>query len=1014
MRHPHPAARAATALALVVAVLLPPLAAGAAARIDRQVTSGTPQVIRAIGPSPLNVDLRDLPSEGRIGPRRGGYVPVGEPPAFAGLRTRRHHPDRVAIPTGRPTRMMATQDFTTPERSWEGQTGGFPTDPNGDIGPNHYIQMVNTTFRIYDKDGNSLLGPTNINQIWDGFGGQCEDTNRGDPIVLYDQLADRWLLSQFAFDRMNIDADPDLEIVPPWFECVAISQGPNPVTDGWFRYAIQSPDTYFPDYPKLGIWPDAYYLTTVQTGGQGGGNYALDRVSMLAGGPANAIYFDTHVAPYNDERLLPVDMEGFTSPGAGDPGLFMRPDDTNNDIEIWEFQADFGNPMASTFGLAQSIGTAFDSSAGGAPQPTDDELIETIADRFLHRATYRIVGGVEMLLAQNLVDVDNTNHGGIRWYQLARIAGFWVVAQQGDHAPDTDHRWNASIAMDRDGSIALGYSVSSASTFPSIRYAGRLAGDPLNTLPQGEGTLQAGSSSQNACTSPQPADCRSRWGDYSSMNVDPEDDCTFWYTNEYIGAGGSRRTRIGSFRFCNDAPTADAGGPYLTPEGSAVTLDASGSDDPNPTDDLTYEWDLDNDAAFDDATGVTTSFIRGDNGSFPIAVRVTDTSGASDTDSATVTVTNVDPTVTLDPAQVDSILEGETISVEAAFTDPGWEDTYTATIDWGHADLGTANPAPNVTTQGPPQDEGDVSGSKLVGDDGSFGVTIKVTDDDGGSGDDGFTLSVGNVDPDAEIDLTGAVLINGIPTILSHSGDPVDFKGTVTDPGSDDETLTWDFDDGSPTVSSTSLVNPPFPDPDPSPTNQPRGLNDMQTHTFADACAYEPSFTAEDDDGGSDVSTAAVLITGNAGEAEKDGFWHHQYKERADGKAPKPDKDLTAEELLCYLEIAKFGSTIFDEVRLPLDTLEDGHQVFHHDNDDALSSEQEKLDKELLAAWVNFANGAFDYSQLVVDTDKDHVPDLSFVDAVAQAEAVRANLASTKDELKDARKLLEDVNKFKP
>ncbi|HEX9823520.1 MAG TPA: hypothetical protein VGB51_03885, partial [Actinomycetota bacterium] len=136
--------------------------------------------------------------------------------------------------------------------------------------------------------------------------------------------------------------------------------------------------------------------------------------------------------------------------------------------------------------------------------------------------------------------------------------------------------------------------------------------------------------------------------------------------------------------------------------------------------------------------------------------------------------------------------------------------------------------------------------------------------------------------------------------------------------------------------------------------------------------------------------------------------------ERADGKAPKPDKDLTAEELLCYLEIAKFGSTIFDEVRSPLDTLEDGHQVFHHDNDDALSSEQEKLDKELLAAWLNFANGAFDYLQLVVDTDKDHVPDLSFVDAVTQAEAVRANPASTKDELKDARKLLEEVNKYKP
>ena len=356
----------------------------------------------------------------------------------------------------------------------------------------------------------------------------------------------------------------------------------------------------------------------------------------------------------------------------------------------------------------------------------------------------------------------------------------------------------------------------------------------------------------------------------------------------------------------NVPPVADAGGPYANIEGGTTPLDASASFDPN-ADAITFAWDLDDDGMFDDATGATPSLTLGDDGSFPVSVRVTDGLGATDTDSSTVVVSNVDPTA----------------------------------------------------------------------------------------------------------EILGTMVIDGQDVIIGNPNGPTDFDGRSSDPGSDDLTFDWAFGDGG-TASETSLVNPPAADPPGSPSIQPRvDIEDDQSHTYADACLYLLELDVTDDDLGTAHDEAAVIIAGNAGEAEKDGFWHHQYKERADGKAPNPDKDLTAEELLCYLEIAKFGSTIFDEVRSPLDTLEDGHQVFHN-HDDALSSEQEKLDEELLAAWLNLANGAFGYAQLVVDTDKDHVPDLSFVDAVAQAEAVRGNPASTKDELKDARKLLEDVNKYKP
>jgi len=618
-------------------------------------------------------------------------------------------------------------------------------------------------------------------------------------------------------------------------------------------------------------------------------------------------------------------------------------------------------------------------------------------------------------------------------------------------------------------------------------------------------------------TSPTMVDARDGMLGADLLTNGGNDWCSLWvqFAERQLGTGaaGTATTADPDDTIPDEClPTADIGGPYMTVEGTSIGLDgtASGPGSHHSTGTLTYAWDLDDDGQFDDSTSQTPTFTKvGQDGSFDIGLRVTNTAGATDTATGSVTVANVAPDLSIgndgpedegsavevsglatdpgwldalsatidwgsgpealpgtlentppdatlsfaaahvfydngiypvevcvsdddtttcqmtdvtidnvspdvsgDPGQVTEIDEGGSVTAKSLFSDPGSLDTYTGTVDWGDAALGSDPATIDVTTDGPPgPDAGTAAATQQYGDNGGFTVSTTVTDDDLGTETTDFLLTVKNVDPTAEIDLTGAILINGVPTILGSSGDPVPFTGRSDDPGSDDLTFGWDWDDGS-TDGSTSLVNPPGLDFLPSPTNQARvGVEHALDHTFADACAYEPTLDVTDDDAGaSPTSEVAVIIVGHADEAEKDGFWHHQYKERAAGKEPK-EKDLTEDELLCYLEIASFGSTIFDEVRGPLATLEDGHAIFH--KDESLMSEEEKLDKELLSAWLNFANGAFGFGELVVDTDHDHVPDLAFSDAVASAEVVRANPASTKDELHDSRKLLEKVNKFK-
>lgn len=426
------------------------------------------------------------------------------------------------------------------------RNGVHPPDTNGDVGPNHYVQWVNLSLQIWDKNGNSLYGPVNGNTIWQGFGTQCETTNSGDPIVLYDELADRWFISQFS-------------IGSSYYVCMAVSQTPDP-TGAWYRYAFLYSNTVMNDYPKFGIWPDGYYMSVNQFyGASGVGVVAYERERMLQGLSARQVYFNLgNVASY--WALLPSDMDG-TPPPAGAPNYFINWEDStsfgpSDALRVWNFHVDWNNPAASTFGVGGQPNVVIPTVSlnpnlcGGnrncIPQLGATAKLDAIAGQTMYRAQYRNFGDHQTIVGNMTVDAGST-HAGVYWFELRDSGSGFAMYQQGVYAPDALHRWMGSAAMDSSGNIAIGYSVSASTIYPEIRYTGRSVNDPLNQLPQGEVTLHASSGAQTSTYY--------RWGDYSNISVDPADGCTFWFTTEYITSTGYANwaTRIGSFRFPNCA-----------------------------------------------------------------------------------------------------------------------------------------------------------------------------------------------------------------------------------------------------------------------------------------------------------------------------------------------------------------------------------------------------------------------------------------------------------------------------
>jgi len=456
--------------------------------------------------------------------------PAAHTPATASPAT------TTAIPTTATNFDGVGNGFTGPNGTFTVSVA--PPDTNAAVGPNNVVQIVNTDYAVFDKTGTATFGPVAVNTLWSGFGGLCQQDNDGDVVVRNDRAADRWIISQLAVTGANGSSVP-FEI------CVAVSTSGDP-TGSFNRYAFAYAD--FPDFPKTAVWPDAYYLTVNQFNAAGttflGANVAaLDRTAMLAGQPATSISFN---APTNVASLLPSDLDSVTQPPAGSPNFLSTIGANANTLEVFQFHVDFTTPSSSTFTGPTMLATnAFTLACNGGvciPQAGTRTKLDSLGDRLDFRAAYRAFSDHQSIVLSQSVTAGSST--GIRWYEI-RISSTNVpsIFQQGTYAPDSSFRWMPSIATDDVGDIAVGFSVSSSALHPEIHYTGRLVSDAPGTMSQGEGTIINGAGSQNARLN--------RWGDYSGMNVDPADNCTFWYTNEYIPANGSFnwRTRVGSFKF---------------------------------------------------------------------------------------------------------------------------------------------------------------------------------------------------------------------------------------------------------------------------------------------------------------------------------------------------------------------------------------------------------------------------------------------------------------------------------
>lgn len=427
---------------------------------------------------------------------------------------------------------MGTQFGKAPIENFSGvsngETGSVPPDPSGAAGPDHYVQMVNTAFKIFNKEGDVLYGPSTLGSIWDN------GVNDGDPIVMYDRFAERWFLSQFEVSGNKL--------------LVAVSETEDPLGS---YYTYEFPLTSFPDYPKYSIWSDGYYVTANKSGEK---CFVLEREKMIDGDPdAQIVGFGIPSLETNGFfSMLPAHAD-MSLPAEGTPGyLFYFQDDgwggvSEDQIKIWEITVDWedtdNSEITDPFELPVSpFDSEFTTAWDDIEQPNGQHL-DAVPGAFMYMAQYTQWSGHNTIMLNHAVDVDGTNHAGIRWYELRKNnnGGDWYVYQEGTYAPDEHSRWMGSMAMDYQGNIGLAYSIASTELHASLRYTGRYAGDPLGEMTVEEQVIVDGTSSQTGTN---------RFGDYAQLTLDPTDNGTFWFTGEYLSSGW--KTRITSFKLAND------------------------------------------------------------------------------------------------------------------------------------------------------------------------------------------------------------------------------------------------------------------------------------------------------------------------------------------------------------------------------------------------------------------------------------------------------------------------------
>jgi hypothetical protein len=507
----------------------PPNDSGAA--VHQDVSAPLTELAVGVTPEPNTKEKKEKKKAGML-PLHGSSPSAPDPALQAS-------PGAAAAPTAGLNFEGVGQGFTGPAGTFS--VNSAPPDPNGAVGPNTYVQIVNQSFAIFNKSGTAIYGPVPTNTLWSGFGGGCQSNDDGDATVSYDRAADRWVFQQFSVSTA------------PYLDCVAVSATGDP-TGQYNRYAFSYSN--FPDYPKLGVWPDAYYATfnlfSSSTGPFVGPEIcAWDRAKMLAGQPATQ---QCKTLGTNDGGMLPSDVDSAMPPPAGAPNPIVE--FGTNDLLVYKFHVDWSNPANTVLTGPTAVPVAAFTPAcnGGTciPQSGTTQQLDSLADRLMYRLAYRNFGDHDSLVVDHSIVAGSSV--GVRWYELRNATSSPALYQQGTYAPDSSYRWMGSAAMDGNGDIALGYSVSSSTLHPAIRYTAHAVGDPLGVMGQGEGSIIEGTGSQTKYL----FQSLSRWGDYSSLSVDPSDDCTFWYTNEYLVSNGAFNwhTRIGTFKLAGCGTTA--------------------------------------------------------------------------------------------------------------------------------------------------------------------------------------------------------------------------------------------------------------------------------------------------------------------------------------------------------------------------------------------------------------------------------------------------------------------------
>jgi hypothetical protein len=559
--------------------------------VRNQPRSGPPTVVPMAGPVAQNQDLRSLPYVApapEIEEKRLTRYPRPETgaPAESGASSLAQFQSLMKgllQPVPRTPGPLLTFDGMN---SVQSGCGCLPPDSDGDVGPNHYVNAVNTSIKIFDKSGNPLNGTngTTFNSFFLPLGPTTPcgaSQNRGDPFVFYDHLANRWVVSDFAFPSF-----PGVS----FYQCIGVSQTGDPVSGGWFLYAVQvdpANPTRLGDYPKFALWSDAYYLTMNEfsnnTTFNGVRVYALDRASMITGGPTHAVGFTIDPTGLGDSySLVPASFRTGNAPPAGRQEFLLAVDSpatggvTLTQVKGWLFHVDFTVPANSTLGVGANhapnalitvngfVDAFTNTTSQLVPQPATTAHLDTLGDKIMTPLAYQNRSGTESLWASQTVILNYpTGPTAVRWYQFNVTGGTFpatpVQQQSWDNGGDGLWRWMSSIAVDANGNVAIGYSTSSTAVEPSIRYAGRLAGDPLNNLGQGEAIMTPGGGHQTFSNG--------RWGDYSMLTIDPADNLTFWHVNEYYPTTTSASwfTRIGKFAFAGSPTPTPTPTPTVTP-----------------------------------------------------------------------------------------------------------------------------------------------------------------------------------------------------------------------------------------------------------------------------------------------------------------------------------------------------------------------------------------------------------------------------------------------------------------